>query len=171
MKCFGGAFLNTKSALYTLGTLRGLGRVHRHFADSFTLTARDTFILVTVKTDGRNLIESTVNGTERTKISAEGSVYYHRQHNEDNENCHFPGVKPTDSLSESLVEKHKSDTALSSADGTDVFAEPRVTYAYSVNDTHRKNNNKKSEDYIFKLSEYHIALEGSYLSDKGYLMQ
>ena len=170
IKCLDGTLSDTESAPDALGTFSLFGRVHTHFADSLTLSAGNTLALIAVKSHSRNLIESTVDCSERAKVLAEGAVYYHRENNEYDKYCNFPGVKKTNCPPQTLVENHKRNTAFESAYRADIFAEPRVADTDSVADTHRKYNHKKSENDIFQLSQYSVALEGFYLFDKGYLV-
>ena len=171
IQSLGGTLFDTKSASYTLGTFRLFGRVHTHFADLIALATGDALALVTMKTHSGYLIESTVDGSKRADVLAEGSIDDHRKNYKDNENCYLPGVKKTDCLPETFTHKHKRNTAFKSADGTDVFAKPRIADTNGISYAHWKNDNKYSEDYILELSEYSVALESACLFDEGNLMK
>lgn len=103
IKCLDGTLFDTESAPDALGTFRLFGRVHTHLTDPLTLSAGNTLALVAVKSHSRNLIESTVDCSERAKVLAEGAVNNYRENDEYDEYCYLPGVKKTDGLSETLV--------------------------------------------------------------------
>ena len=163
--------LFASSATDTLRTVAVFHRVHFHLTSLCTFSTTNAFVHIHTITVNGHSIKYRIKCAKRTDISAKRSVYNNRKNDCYNQNRILPHIKPSDSSTHCLVQKHQRKSSLQCSCRTDQFTEIRGTLSHNICKKQREKNHKHQKNHIFHLSKKLVPFESTNFLWKRNLIQ
>lgn len=145
------------SASDAVGAVRFFINRDVEFASFSAGSASRAFFLVDFEAVERNFVEHSVNGSERTHIPAERTVYYNRRKKRDEKNRDFPPEQESGRPPHRAVQEHERHPAFQRPDRADEFAEPRLAKPCKVGDESRQEQDENAEENEAQIAEVFLS--------------
>ena len=147
------AGLHALPAADTFCAVRHHMRIHLHAADPAAGAAVDAGLAVHPDPEQAEPLEQGIEGSQRADVFAERPVDHHRSRDAQDQQEHLPPEKPAERGPQRIIEQHMRHPALQRPDGTNIFAEKRITSPVPAPVQEGQSDHKDRQDDVLQISQ------------------